>query len=116
MPTIIPIPAFSDNYMDKLAALPGETRLYCGHEYTVANLRFALAGEPAIQASVSRHAGRQLSGRVAGRGWPGDLLCRAARQWRLSLASRRFVHLIPASLRRDHAGLMQRFLNLTGEV
>jgi len=32
--------------LDKLAALPGETRLYCGHEYTVANLRFALAIEP----------------------------------------------------------------------
>jgi len=46
-----------------------------------------------------------------GRGWPGDLLCRAARQWGLPLASRRFVHLIPASLRRDHAGLIQRFLS-----
>src|SRR6266581_338229 len=29
----------------------------------------------------------------------------------LPLASRRFVHLIPASLRRDHAGLIQRFLS-----
>src|SRR5438876_12442411 len=29
------------------------------------------------------------------------------------LASRRFVHLIPESLRRDHAGLMQRFPNRT---
>ena len=29
-----------------LAALPPETRVYCGHEYTVANLRFALAVEP----------------------------------------------------------------------
>ena len=32
--------------LEKLAALPGETRLYCGHEYTIANLRFALAVEP----------------------------------------------------------------------
>jgi len=32
--------------LDKLAALPGDTRVYCGHEYTVANLRFALAVEP----------------------------------------------------------------------
>ena len=46
-----------------------------------------------------------------GRGCPGDLLCRAARQWGVPLASRRFVRLIPASLRRDHAGLMQRFPN-----
>jgi hydroxyacylglutathione hydrolase len=29
-----------------LAALPDETRVYCGHEYTLANLRFALAVEP----------------------------------------------------------------------
>lgn len=30
----------------KLAALPGETRVYCGHEYTEANARFALTIEP----------------------------------------------------------------------
>jgi hydroxyacylglutathione hydrolase len=27
-------------------ALPGDTRVYCGHEYTVSNLRFALSVEP----------------------------------------------------------------------
>lgn len=32
--------------LDALAALPGETRVCCGHEYTLANLRFALAVEP----------------------------------------------------------------------
>ncbi len=30
----------------RLAALPPETLLYCAHEYTLANLRFALAVEP----------------------------------------------------------------------
>lgn len=30
----------------KLAALPPETLVYCGHEYTEANLRFALTVEP----------------------------------------------------------------------
>jgi hydroxyacylglutathione hydrolase len=30
----------------KLARLPGATRVYCAHEYTVANLRFARAVEP----------------------------------------------------------------------
>ncbi|MEW6438946.1 MAG: hydroxyacylglutathione hydrolase [Pseudomonadota bacterium] len=30
----------------KLAALPGETQVYCGHEYTLANARFALSVEP----------------------------------------------------------------------
>jgi hydroxyacylglutathione hydrolase len=29
--------------LSKLAVLPEDTRVYCGHEYTVANLRFALA-------------------------------------------------------------------------
>ena len=39
--------------LDKLAALPGATRVCCAHEYTLANLRFALAVEPdnaALQA------------------------------------------------------------------
>ncbi len=30
----------------KLAALPPDTLVYCGHEYTLANLRFGLAVEP----------------------------------------------------------------------
>lgn len=30
----------------KLAALPGETQIYCGHEYTQSNARFALTIEP----------------------------------------------------------------------
>jgi hydroxyacylglutathione hydrolase len=30
----------------RLAALPSQTRVYCGHEYTVANLRFAHVVEP----------------------------------------------------------------------
>ncbi len=30
----------------KLAALPADTRVYCAHEYTLSNLRFALAVEP----------------------------------------------------------------------
>ncbi len=32
--------------LDALAELPPATRVYCGHEYTVANIRFALAVEP----------------------------------------------------------------------
>ena len=32
--------------LDKLAALPGETRVYCAHEYTRSNVRFARAVEP----------------------------------------------------------------------
>lgn len=32
--------------LDALAALPDDTRVYCAHEYTLANLRFALQVEP----------------------------------------------------------------------
>jgi hydroxyacylglutathione hydrolase len=32
--------------LDKLAALPETTRVYCAHEYTLSNIRFALACEP----------------------------------------------------------------------
>jgi len=32
--------------LSKLARLPGATRVYCGHEYTLANIRFARAVEP----------------------------------------------------------------------
>lgn len=31
---------------DKIGKLPANTRVYCGHEYTVSNLRFAAAAEP----------------------------------------------------------------------
>ncbi|MBI1212500.1 MAG: hydroxyacylglutathione hydrolase [Alphaproteobacteria bacterium] len=32
--------------LNKLAALPGETRVYCGHEYTLSNGKFAVTVEP----------------------------------------------------------------------
>lgn len=36
--------------LQKIAALPDETAVYCGHEYTLANGRFCLAMEPHNQA------------------------------------------------------------------
>jgi len=38
--------------LQRLAALPGHTRVYCGHEYTAANLSFALAVEPGNAAAL----------------------------------------------------------------
>ena len=35
----------------KLSALPPETLVYCGHEYTVKNLQFALTAEPENEAA-----------------------------------------------------------------
>ncbi len=40
--------------LSKLAALPAATRIYCGHEYTLANLRFAAAVEPHNAAVTER--------------------------------------------------------------
>ena len=39
-------PAQMLDSLDRIAALPGHTRVYCAHEYTLANLRFAAAVEP----------------------------------------------------------------------
>jgi hydroxyacylglutathione hydrolase len=40
--------------LSKLRALPAETRVFCGHEYTQANARFALTVEPGNRALVER--------------------------------------------------------------
>jgi hydroxyacylglutathione hydrolase len=40
----------------KLAALPGGTKVCCGHEYTESNARFALSVDPNNQALVARAA------------------------------------------------------------
>ena len=40
----------------KLAALPENTEVYCAHEYTLANLRFAHAAEPANEQITERIA------------------------------------------------------------
>lgn len=39
-------PAVLFHSLMKLAALPRETQVYCGHEYTLANARFALIADP----------------------------------------------------------------------
>jgi len=52
--------------LSKLMTLPDDTRIYCGHEYTQSNGRFALTLEPgnaALKArmedvNVARQAGR----------------------------------------------------------
>jgi hydroxyacylglutathione hydrolase len=44
------------NSLQRLASLPDSTRIYCAHEYTSANLRFALACEPESPAVKQRIA------------------------------------------------------------
>jgi len=49
-------PAQMWNSLSKLAALAPATRAYCGHEYTLANLRFARAVEPGNGELAAREA------------------------------------------------------------
>ncbi|MEE8482149.1 MAG: hydroxyacylglutathione hydrolase [Acidiferrobacterales bacterium] len=52
--------------LNKIAALPNDTRVYCAHEYTAANLRFAMTIDPenedvkhyAQQVNDLRHSGQ----------------------------------------------------------
>jgi hydroxyacylglutathione hydrolase len=43
-----------DSLSGKLGKLPPETRVYCGHEYTVSNLRFAVHAEPDNRAAQEK--------------------------------------------------------------
>lgn len=47
-------PAMMHESMSKLAALPAETMVYSAHEYTLANLAFALSVDPNNAALVAR--------------------------------------------------------------
>jgi hydroxyacylglutathione hydrolase len=58
-------PAQMSASLDSIAALPDETLIYCAHEYTEMNLRFALAVEPdnpALLQRVSRVAALRAAG------------------------------------------------------
>lgn len=52
--------------LSKLAALPDETRLYCAHEYTASNARFALSVEP-NNAALQQRAAQVTQLRAANR-------------------------------------------------
>ncbi len=41
--------------LDRLATLPGDTRVCCGHEYTLANAAFARVADPGNPALLRRH-------------------------------------------------------------
>ena len=45
--------------LEKIAAFPDNTKVYCAHEYTVSNLRFAVAAEPDNQRTAERLAAAQ---------------------------------------------------------
>ena len=53
------------NSLEKLAELPGETQVYCGHEYTLANGKFALTVDP-TNAMLKEHLEKTTALRAAG--------------------------------------------------
>lgn len=61
--------------LDRLAALPDDTRVCCAHEYTLSNLRFARAVEPANEALQAYEAQCQAT-RAAGHATVPALLSR----------------------------------------
>lgn len=58
-------PVMMQASLAKLAALPPETRVFCGHEYTAANLRFAAFLEPSNE-DVRKRAETVADARAAG--------------------------------------------------
>jgi len=52
--------------LQRLAALPADTRVWCAHEYTEANLRWAAAQEPG-DAAIAERLARVTQDRAAGR-------------------------------------------------
>jgi len=53
--------------MQRIAALPGDVRIYCGHEYTLANARFAahaMPDNPAIAARLGQVAALRDRGEI----------------------------------------------------
>lgn len=52
-------PAQMVDSLGKLAALPSQTAVYCAHEYTLSNLRFALAAEPGNAELAARFKDEQ---------------------------------------------------------
>jgi hydroxyacylglutathione hydrolase len=74
--------------VEKLGRLPGATRVYCGHEYTAGNLRFAAHVEPENEA-VKRALARVL-----------EVRARAASDWHDATPDEMTV---PTTIADEHA-------------
>lgn len=93
-------PAMMHESLSRLAALPGQTQVYCAHEYTLANLAFALHVDPDNPDVLAWHDEAQTL-RQAGRPTlPTDLA-----------AERRFNPF----LRCDNPSFRKRLASMFGE-
>ena len=78
-------PAQMWHSLGKLRELPPETRVYCGHEYTLSNARFAITVDPG-NAALQRRATDVSALRELGR--PTIPACRPRWAWRAPTRSR----------------------------
>lgn len=66
-------PAQMQSSLDKLATLPADTRVFCGHEYTLPNCDFALAVEPDNERLVRRASAVEASRAIGRATIPSEL-------------------------------------------
>ncbi len=87
--------------LTRLAALPGDTQVYCAHEYTLANLRFAQAVEP-DNADIAAYR-REVEARLAHD--EPTLPSTLEREWRINPFLRSAVPEVRAKI-EEHAGIV----------
>ena len=97
-------PAQMLDSLSKLAALPGNTRVCCTHEYTLSNLRFARAVEPANLALQNYQAHCEV---VRAQGEP-TLPSTMAMEWAINPFLRSTEPAIVASARAHDADMAAR--------
>ncbi len=93
--------------LSRLAALPAQTRVYCTHEYTLANLAFAAAVEPQ-RAEVRQEIARVRA--LRGRGQP-SLPSTIGNELRINPFLRVADPALASAVRRQAAGTL-----LTGDL
>jgi hydroxyacylglutathione hydrolase len=84
--------------LQKIAALPPGTQVYCGHEYTLANAKFALTIEPENEALQKRYKAVEA-------------LCAAGKP---TLPTRVDIELETNPFLRPHSRAIQERLGMTG--
>lgn len=98
-------PAQMQKSLDKLAALPAETVVYCAHEYTESNCRFALEVEPdnpvlktrAKQVAEARRRGENTLPSVLGEELAANPFLRTRKPGVVGAAARRTSGISPGA-------------------
>lgn len=105
-------PAQMLDSLERLAALPGETAVCCGHEYTLANAAFARAVEP-INDALRRRTEEARTMRTAGRPTlPCTLASERATNPFLRTGTPAVRSAVAARLGRDAADAVETFAEL----